>query len=73
MHGLRHSLHAGAVHARRHGVARFHLRRERRSPGIGSLLTEQAKQCSQEEKEGKMTFHADTVGRGRAGVNDYPP
>lgn len=68
-----HSLHAGAVHAGRHGMARFHRRRKRRPPGIGSLLTEQAKQCSQEEKEGKMTFHTDTVGRGRAGVNDYPP
>lgn len=54
-------------------MAHFHRRRERWSPGIGSLLTEQAKQCSQEEKKGKMTFHTDTVGRGRAGVNDYPP
>ena len=54
-------------------MARFHLRRERRSPGIRSLLTEQAKQCSQEEEKGKMTFHSHTVGRGRVGVNDYPP
>jgi hypothetical protein len=73
MHGFRHSLHTGAVHAGRHGMAHFHRLRERWSPGIGSLLTEQAEQRSQEEKEGKMTFHTDTVGRGRAGVNDYPP
>jgi hypothetical protein len=73
MHSFRHCFHSGAVHAGWHGMAHFHRRRERWSPGIGSLLTEQAKQCSQEEKKGKMTFHTDTVGRGRAGVNDYPP
>lgn len=51
-------------------MARLHRRRERGPTCIGSLLTEQANQCSQEEKEGKMTFHTDTVGRGGAGVND---
>lgn len=74
MSRLRHVLHVGAVHTRRHGVASFHHGNERRTAGIGSLLAEKAEQRSQEEKEGKPTFHeANMVGRGRVRVNDYPP
>lgn len=71
---LRHVLHLGAVHTRWHGVARSHHGDERRTAGIGGLLAEKAEQRSQEEKEGKPTFHeANMVGRGRVRVNDYPP
>ena len=71
---LRHVLHLGAVHTRWHGVARFHHGDERRTASIGGLLAEKAEKRSQEEKKGKPTFHeANMVGRGRVGVNDYPP
>lgn len=71
---LLHLLHLGTVRPGRHVVARFHHRRERRTYGIRRLLAEKAEKCSQEHEEGEPTFHeADMVGRGLAGVNDYPP
>ena len=55
-------------------MAHFHCRREHRPTGICCLLTEQAKQRSQQEKEGKTSFHGtDMVEGGVRSVNDYPP
>lgn len=74
MRGLTHPLHLGAIHARGHGMAHFHRRVKRGAARIGGLLAEQAKQRSQEEKEGKASFHSgNMVERSLAAVNDYPP
>ena len=68
---FRYSLHFGAIHARGHGVARFHWLRKHRPTSICGLLAEQAKQCSQQEKEGKADFHGnEMVERGLRSVND---
>lgn len=55
--GLLRHLHSGTILGRRHGTARLGYWHERKPASVGSLLTEQAKQCSQEEKEEKTTFH----------------
>jgi hypothetical protein len=55
-------------------MAHFHRRVKRGAARIGGLLAEQAKQRSQEEKEGKASFHSgNMVERSLAAVNDYPP
>ena len=55
-------------------MARFHHGRERRTCGIRRLLAEKTEKCPQEQQEGEPAFHeANMVGRGLAGVNDYPP